>query len=83
MPQRTLGAPLRLERTTYPLQSYCRSNQETCLNHIPAVSEGEWVQEGDLVADCSASQFGELALGKNVLIAYLPWEGATILKMLL
>ena len=75
MPQRTLGAPLRLERTTYPLQSYCRSNQETCLNHIPAVSEGEWVQEGDLVADCSASQFGELALGKNVLIAYLPWEG--------
>ena len=75
MPQRTLGAPLRLERTTYSLQSYCRSNQETCLNHIPAVSEGEWVQEGDLVADCSASQFGELALGKNVLIAYLPWEG--------
>ena len=67
--------PLRLERITYPLQSYCRSNQETCLNHTPAVSEGEWVQEGDLVADCSASQFGELALGKNVLIAYLPWEG--------
>ena len=57
------------------MQSYCRSNQETCLNHTPAVSEGEWVQEGDLVADCSASQFGELALGKNVLIAYLPWEG--------
>ena len=75
VPQRTPGVPLRLERITYPLQSYCRSNQETCLNHIPAVSEGEWVQEGDLVADCSASQFGELALGKNVLIAYLPWEG--------
>ena len=75
MPQRIPGPPLSLERITYPLQSYCRSNQETCLNHIPAVSEGEWVQEGDLVADCSASQFGELALGKNVLIAYLPWEG--------
>jgi DNA-directed RNA polymerase subunit beta len=60
---------------TYTLQSYCRSNQETCLNHIPAITEGEWIQEGDLLADCSASQFGELALGKNVLIAYLPWEG--------
>jgi len=59
----------------YPLQSYCRSNQETCLNHVPAVTEGEWIQEGDLVADCSASHLGELALGKNVCIAYLPWEG--------
>ena len=60
---------------TYSLQSYCRSNQETCLNHVPTVTEGEWIQEGDLLADCSASQLGELALGKNVLIAYLPWEG--------
>ena len=59
----------------YPLQSYCRSNQETCLNHVPAITEGEWIQEGDLIADCSASQLGELALGKNVCIAYLPWEG--------
>ncbi len=65
----------RLETSMYPLQSYCRSNQETCLNHVPAVTEGEWIQEGDLVADCSASHLGELALGKNVCIAYLPWEG--------
>ena len=65
----------RLETSIYPLQSYCRSNQETCLNHAPAVTEGEWIQEGDLVADCSASHLGELALGKNVCIAYLPWEG--------
>ena len=64
-----------LETSMYPLQSYCRSNQETCLNHVPAVIEGEWIQEGDLVADCSASHLGELALGKNVRIAYLPWEG--------
>ena len=64
-----------LKTIIYPLQSYCRSNQETCLNHVPAVAEGEWIQEGDLIADCSASQLGELALGKNVLIAYLPWEG--------
>ena len=65
----------RLETSMYSLQSYCRSNQETCLNHVPAVTEGEWIQEGDLVADCSASHLGELALGKNVRIAYLPWEG--------
>ena len=68
--------PLRWPKSiTYTLQSYCRSNQETCLNHVPAITEGEWIQEGDLLADCSASQSGELALGKNVLIAYLPWEG--------
>ena len=66
------GPPLPI---TYTLQSYCRSNQETCLNHVPTITEGEWIQEGDLLADCSASQSGELALGKNVLIAYLPWEG--------
>ena len=59
----------------YPLQSYHRSNQETCLTQMPSVCEGDWVQRGDLLADCSASQFGELALGKNILIAYLPWEG--------
>ena len=59
----------------YQLQSYYRSNQETCLTQMPSVCEGDWVQRGDLLADCSASQFGELALGKNILIAYLPWEG--------
>ncbi len=59
----------------YDLQSYERSNQETCLTQASAVSEGDWVQKGDLLADCSASKFGELALGKNILIAYLPWEG--------
>ncbi|BDA51866.1 probable DNA-directed RNA polymerase subunit beta (chloroplast) [Coccomyxa sp. Obi] len=59
----------------YHLQSYERSNQETCLTQTSAVSEGDWVQKGDLLADCSASKFGELALGKNILIAYLPWEG--------
>ena len=70
------GSTLRWPKSiTYTLQSYCRSNQETCLNHVPTITEGEWIQEGDLLADCSASQSGELALGKNVLIAYLPWEG--------
>jgi len=61
--------------TEYNLQNYQRSNQDTCLVQRPRVSEGEWVQAGDLLADCSASSGGELALGQNILIAYMPWEG--------
>nr|YP_009238226.1 RNA polymerase beta subunit [Chlorotetraedron incus]AMO01104.1 RNA polymerase beta subunit [Chlorotetraedron incus] len=59
----------------YSLQKYQRSNQDTCLVQRPMVFEGDWVQKGDLLADCSASQAGELALGQNLLIAYMPWEG--------
>ncbi len=57
------------------LQKYQRSNQETCLVHRPILKEGDWVQKGDLVADGAASLYGELALGKNIRIAYMPWEG--------
>nr|YP_009237948.1 RNA polymerase beta subunit [Pseudomuriella schumacherensis]AMO01374.1 RNA polymerase beta subunit [Pseudomuriella schumacherensis] len=60
---------------TYNLQKYQRSNQDTCLIQRPAVFEGEWVQSGDLLADCSASVGGELSLGQNIFIAYMPWEG--------
>jgi DNA-directed RNA polymerase subunit beta len=59
----------------YPLESFSRSNQDTCLVHKPSVFEGQWVQSGDLLADCSASVGGELALGQNLLIGYMPWEG--------
>jgi DNA-directed RNA polymerase subunit beta len=59
----------------YSLDNYHRSNQDTCLVHKPAVFEGQWVQSGDLLADCSSSVGGELALGHNILIAYMPWEG--------
>jgi DNA-directed RNA polymerase subunit beta len=59
----------------YSLDNFHRSNQDTCLVHKPAVFEGQWVQSGDLLADCSASVGGELALGQNILIAYMPWEG--------
>jgi len=59
----------------YSLDNYHRSNQDTCLVHKPAVFEGQWVQSGDLLADCSSSVGGELALGQNILIAYMPWEG--------
>ena len=63
------------QKRNHFLQSYERSNQDTCLTQRALVHEGEWVQQGDVLADCSASSFGELALGKNILVAYLPWEG--------
>ena len=59
----------------YKLQNYWRSNQNTCLRQRPQVSQGEWVEKGDLLADGSATQHGEIALGKNILLAYMPWEG--------
>jgi DNA-directed RNA polymerase subunit beta len=61
--------------TRYHLQTYDRSNQETALVQRPSVIEGEWVQQGDLLADCAASIKGSLALGHNLLVAYVPWEG--------
>lgn len=59
----------------YSLDNYHRSNQDTSLVHKPSVHEGQWVQSGDLLADCSSSLGGELSLGQNILIAYMPWEG--------
>lgn len=59
----------------YSLQKYQRSNQDTLLVQRPMVRDGDWVQSGDLLADCSASLGGELCLGKNIFIAYMPWEG--------
>nr|WVD55914.1 beta subunit of RNA polymerase b [Tetradesmus dimorphus] len=59
----------------YSLQKYQRSNQDTLLVQRPMVREGDWVQSGDLLADCSSSLGGELCLGKNIFIAYMPWEG--------
>ncbi|PSP16841.1 MAG: DNA-directed RNA polymerase subunit beta [Cyanobacteria bacterium QS_8_64_29] len=60
---------------THPLHKYQRSNQDTCLNQRPLVKEGERVAPGQVLADGSATEGGELALGQNVLIAYMPWEG--------
>ena len=54
---------------------YQRTNQSTCKSQRPLVSEGEWVQKSDIIADGAASVNGKVALGKNVLVAYLPWEG--------
>ena len=64
-----------LESFNYSIQKFERSNQDTCLVQRPSVFEGEWVQPGDLLADCASSRGGELSLGQNILIAYMPWEG--------
>jgi DNA-directed RNA polymerase subunit beta len=59
----------------YALQTYQRSNQDTYRVHRSMVQVGDWVQAGDLLADSSSSEGGELALGHNILVAYMPWEG--------
>ena len=60
---------------TYPLRKYNRSNQSTCIDQRPTVQKGDRVEAGTVLADSSSTQNGELALGQNVLVAYMSWEG--------
>ena len=60
---------------TYKLLKFKRSNQGTCINQKPRVVVGQQVQKGDVLADGPSTDMGELALGKNVLVAFMPWEG--------
>jgi len=59
----------------YKLAKFERSNANTCINQRPIVSLGDKVKEGDIIADGAATQNGELALGKNVLVVFMPWRG--------
>jgi len=59
----------------YDLTKFSRSNQNTCFNHRPIVGKGEYVEKGEIIADGPATHGGELALGKNVLVAFMPWGG--------
>lgn len=59
----------------HQLIKYLRSNQDTCINQRPIVLEGDKVNAGDVIADGASTNCGELSLGKNVLVAYMPWEG--------
>jgi len=59
----------------YPLSKYQRSNQDTCLNQRPLVQKGDLVVAGQVLADGSSTEGGELALGQNIMVAYMPWEG--------
>jgi DNA-directed RNA polymerase subunit beta len=61
--------------TIYNLHKFVRSNQNTCFNHRPIVRKGQLVQPGDILADGPATDHGELALGKNVTVAFMPWGG--------
>ncbi len=60
---------------TYRLMKFRRSNQGTCLNQKPIVRVGDRVQRGQVIADGPSTDHGELALGKNLIVAYMPWEG--------
>jgi DNA-directed RNA polymerase subunit beta len=59
----------------YPLTKFKRSNQNTCINQKPIVREGQKVQKGQVLADGPCTELGELALGRNVLVAFMPWRG--------
>jgi len=60
---------------TYRLLKFTRSNQGTCMNQKPIVRQGERVEGGQIIADGPSTDQGELALGRNVLVAFMPWEG--------
>jgi DNA-directed RNA polymerase subunit beta len=59
----------------YTLVKYARSNQNTCLNQVPLVKKGEYVAAGQILADGPCCDHGELALGRNLIVAYMPWRG--------
>src|SRR5437867_12998756 len=59
----------------YPLTKFRRSNQNTCINQKPIVLEGQTVQRGEVLADGPCTEKGELALGRNILVAFMPWRG--------
>jgi len=64
-----------LDTVTYKLTKFLRTNQDTVINQKPLVSEGDVVKKGDILADGCATKSGELALGCNVLVAFMPWLG--------
>jgi DNA-directed RNA polymerase subunit beta len=59
----------------YNLSKFKRSNQNTCINQKPLVKVGDNIKKGDIIADGPATKLGELALGKNVTVAFMPWQG--------
>jgi len=63
------------KKQDYHLQKFTRSNQNTCKNQYPIVNVGQKIKKGDLLADGASTHNGELALGRNVLVGFMPWEG--------
>ena len=62
-------------RHSYKLIKFKRSNQGTCINQRPIVAVGQTVKKGDVIADGASTEHGEIALGRNILIGFMPWEG--------
>ncbi|MFW2336479.1 DNA-directed RNA polymerase subunit beta, partial [Ilumatobacter sp.] len=62
-------------KRVYGLSKFRRSNQDTCINQRPLVREGDKIKKGSIIADGPSTDMGELALGKNLLVAFMPWEG--------
>ncbi len=71
----TLTSFNTIRRKTYSLIKFHGTNQETCMTQRPIVSEGQRVAAGDVLADGTSTENGELALGRNVLVAFMPWRG--------
>jgi DNA-directed RNA polymerase subunit beta len=71
--QKTNGAPPKVD--IYQMTKFGRSNQNTCINQKPLVISGQTVRKDDVLADGQATDRGELALGKNVLVGFMPWHG--------
>ncbi len=69
------GAKTKYFRRKYPLQSFAKSNAFTSMNQVPRVTVGDKVKKGQLLADGASTDHGEIALGQNVLTAFVPWEG--------
>jgi len=69
------GDPVEKDVSIYSLSKFIRSNQNTCFNHRPIVKKGQRVVAGQIIADGPATEQGELALGKNVTVAFMPWGG--------
>jgi DNA-directed RNA polymerase subunit beta len=63
------------QQIIYKLQKYLRSNQQTCINQRPIIWKGERIKSGQILTDGPAITSGELALGQNILVAYMPWQG--------
>ena len=59
----------------YNLTKYTRTNQDTCINQRPLVQKGDAIAAGDVLADGQSTDLGELALGQNLLVAFMPWNG--------
>src|SRR5690625_2209182 len=69
------GKEVEGDRARYPLEKFVRSNQGTCYHQLPIVSQGDRVVKGEVLADGPSMEKGELALGRNVLVGFMTWEG--------